>query len=219
MRAPSSYNVNRQGVFLHLDDTTAYKRRVDSAMAPLMDRLGGLSPALAQSMRDANSGATLNASAGQGWQQLAGILFGRTWAPGDSARSTFRQPMPGAPNASMIQRHTTTYTGMVTCPAGSGATTCWQFDSRTELDMSAMRESVRRMLADRGMDDPAAADRVPIPETTMNSGMIVDAATGRPLQVTSMASTRMDAGTAMGISMSFSIRYHLVVHYRWRALD
>ncbi len=218
LRARSSYIVDREGTFLRLDDIDAVKRRADSAMAPMLERMSGMSPGLAQSMREANSEATLNAGARYGWQQLVGSIFGRSWALGDSLRSSFQQPMPGAPGASLVQLLTVTYTGVIACPAESGARTCWQFDSRTEMDMSAVRVSVRRMLADMGMTDPNAADQVPIPETTMKGSIVVDAATGRPLQVTSSASSRMNA-MAAGMDLSFSTRYQSTVSYRWRPLD
>ena len=214
-RAISRYVVSRVGQFVRLDDSVAQTRSMDSLLSPLVDRVAAMNPSMAASMKAELSGSVRNGAA-SGWKTLSAFAA-RTWARGDSTIDTVRQAIPGLQGAEMIVTTVLRYAGTTPCPTYVTVRTCWRFTTRSGSDMSSMRASLAAMLAKSGIDDASIVDRMPIPVTSSDGYMVVDAETSRPLELGTNSNT-VSSGTIGETPFSASARIRMVSEYHWRPL-
>jgi hypothetical protein len=204
------YVVSRAGAFLRLDDTVQAKRNMDSLLSASVAKVGS-SPAAAEAFKEMSSVRFLADMASQSWAAMQGDFVGRSWSPGDTIMRTVSQrvPMPGNPTLD-IQR-IVKYEGLAPCPDAAGAPQCWRFSSAQDISREAMREFLGKMLAQQGMSDLSMLDKVPMPVTTTRSVILLDPATGNPLEST-LESVVSTSASEMG---SFIQRMRMTLRYRW----
>ncbi len=217
-RLITKYVVNSSGQFVRLDDSVGFARQMDSIMAPIFVRASALPTAIVANMRKSfSAGVSTSATARLSWTGMTGTIFDRSWTIGDSVAEILKQPVPGILGAEMTNTQVTHFRGVVTCPDGSAASVCWRFTKHSTMDMSALRASIAKLLAQTGVPDTGIIDRMPIPQTSSDGYAIYDAATGRPLESGSTIDSQTN-GTIGDAAFAMSSHLVLVAHYKWHAM-
>ena len=208
--------VSSAGRFIRIDDDGQAARQMDSAMAPMIERMRATSPELADRLIAARSAAASSAGKSQPWLALGGRLFDRSWAPGDSVVETIGAASTTAATALAPTIVTTRHVGAAPCPRDSGATACWTFSTSTAAPVFDVRESLRKRMQALGIDD-ANLPVMSAPRSTNEVHMLFDAATGRPLEQTAIITSAVTA-TLDGQSLDSSNRIVVVMRYNWHSM-
>ncbi len=205
----SRFIVSRDGQFVRLSDVAAQKRVMDSAMAPMMDRMRQMAPAMVSVLEQSLSADALTANSRSSWRDSYASMYGRSWAPGDSQSTVSVIPSPLSPALKMSIPRVMRFDGIVPC-ADPARRTCWQFTARTNMTRAAMRPSMIEMLKQMGMAE-SMVDQIPIPESTTTLTAQVDAATMLPLRLEVVTT-----GGGSGGLMAMLTATTSVTTYRWK---
>ena len=208
--------VSSAGRFIRIDDDGQASRQMDSAMAPMIERMRATSPELADRLIAARSAAASSAGKSQPWLALGGRLFDRSWMPGDSVVETIGAASTIAVPALAPTIVTTRYVGTAPCPRDSGASSCWTFSTSNTAPVFDVQASMRKRMQALGIDD-ANLPVISAPRSTNEVRTLFDAATGRPLEQTTIITSDVTA-TMNGQSLDASNRIVVVVRYTWHSM-
>ena len=214
-RIVTRYTVGLDGTYGALSDTIRWRQQIDSATAPLTQQFAALPAQMREGLSAAFSTATLDRQTSRSWSAMAGTLIGRRWTRGDSDVLNYTEVIPTMPGAQIPYRQTMRYDGNVDCPPESGGGTCWQFTSRVDIDMAAMRTAIGELLQRMGVSDPAMIDNIPIPKTTVSSVTLYDSKSSRPILVTLRTLTESAGSPTLGVAAT-SARLDTRQLYVWK---
>ena len=208
--------VSAAGRFVRMDDDGQAARQMASGMAPMIERMRATSPELADRLTASLTAAASSAGEGRQWLALGGRLFDRSWAPGDSVVETIGAVSTTAAPALAPTIVTSRYVGTAPCPRGSGATSCWTFSTHIAAPALDVMGAVRKRMQALGIDD-AMLPVMSEPRSTNEVRTLHDAATGRPLEQTSIITSSV-TGAVGGRSLDASNRIVVVMRYTWHSM-
>lgn len=210
--------IGADGRFLGLVDYEGMRASMEALLAPQRESLGaqGMGGILDDFVEATLSEEALSEAAELQWNQMVGFWAGRTLTVGEPVRVPSQMAFPILASTPVTLETELRLVGPVECPEASGATRCVELASSAAPDGEELRNLMDVFMAE--LSEQAGGMGMEVGVTSMDlrleSTIIMDEATLRPLRVETNSDTALEMDT-MGMSQTMENAQTVVTTFDW----
>jgi hypothetical protein len=210
--------IGSDGRFLGLADYEDMRASMEAVLAPHRESLAaeGMAGILDDFVEATLSEEAMTDAAELQWNQMVGFWADRTLTVGEPGRVPSEMVFPILTTTPVTLETELRLVGSTECPAGSGATRCVELASSAAPDGEELRNLMDIFMAE--MAEQAGGMGVELGVTAMDlrleSTLIVDEATLRPLRIETTSNTALEMD-AMGMPQTMANEQTVVTTFDW----
>ena len=214
----SDIRIGADGQFVGLADYEGMRASMEALLAPQRESLAaqGMGGMLDDFVEATLSEEAMSDAAELQWNQMVGFWAGRTLTVGEPVRVPSEMAFPIFATTPVTLETELLLVGPADCPEGSGATRCVELASSAAPDGEELRNLIDIFMAE--MTEQAGGMGIEVGVTSMDlrleSTLIVDEATLRPLRIETISDTALEMD-AMGLPPNMENRQTVVTTFDW----